>query len=175
MNDYEKYADDFLNETGIKITSEYLKTGKHFSDDKYPRDIYTITLSRGNRKYTFTFGQSFNCSGRYWKFGDYRSGVDYGKEIKKNGVGTGKFQISIPFGSFKEWKENKNFSQPSSYDVLACLTKYDPGSFEDFCADYGYDTDSRKAEKVYSGVINEWHNVSMLFNDAEIEKLAEIN
>jgi hypothetical protein len=37
--------------------------------------------------------------------------------------------------------------QPTAYDVLTCLTKYDPESFDNFCAEYGYDNDSRKVEK----------------------------
>ena len=33
---------------------------------------------------------------------------------------------------------------PVAYDVLAAITKTDPGSFEDFCDELGYDSDSRK-------------------------------
>ena len=29
---------------------------------------------------------------------------------------------------------------PTEYDVLACLTKYDPGNYEDFCSEFGYET-----------------------------------
>lgn len=63
---------------------------------------------------------------------------------------------------------------PTAYDILACLTKYDPESFEDFCANYGYDTDSRKAKKVYKKVVKEWEGVNRLFSDV-LEQLAEIN
>lgn len=64
---------------------------------------------------------------------------------------------------------------PTAYDILACLTKYDPGTFENFCADYGYDTDSRKAEKVYNDVVKEYDNLKMLYSDKELERLAEIS
>lgn len=63
---------------------------------------------------------------------------------------------------------------PTAYDVLACLTKYEPGTFENFCEDFGYDTDSRKAEKIYKAVCKEFENVSKLFTPEEIEQLAEI-
>jgi len=63
---------------------------------------------------------------------------------------------------------------PTAYDILACLTKYDPETFENFCANYGYDTDSRKAEKVYKAVLKEWEGVNRLFSDV-LEQLAEIN
>jgi len=38
--------------------------------------------------------------------------------------------------------------RPNAYDVLACLDTYADGeSFNDFCSDYGYETDSIKAKK----------------------------
>jgi hypothetical protein len=58
---------------------------------------------------------------------------------------------------------------------LACLTKYDPGSFEDFCNEFGYKEDSRTAERTYNAVVKEWQNVCMFWNDDEIEELREIN
>ena len=64
---------------------------------------------------------------------------------------------------------------PTAYDVLACIQKYDPGSFENFCGDFGYDTDSRKAEKTYRTVREEYLQVSRLFSDAELIELQEIN
>lgn len=64
---------------------------------------------------------------------------------------------------------------PTAYDILSCFTKYDPGTFENFCADYGYDTDSRKAEKIYNNVVKEYDNLKMLYSDKELELLAEIS
>lgn len=63
---------------------------------------------------------------------------------------------------------------PNAYDVLACLTKSDPGSFEDFCGEFGYDSDSRKAESIYKAVCKEWKQVSSMWTAAEIEKMQEI-
>ena len=63
---------------------------------------------------------------------------------------------------------------PDLYDVFSCLTKYDPGSFEDFCSEYGYDQDSRTAERTYKAVCKEFAAVDQLFSDI-IEELQEIN
>lgn len=65
--------------------------------------------------------------------------------------------------------------KPTDYDVLSCLTKYDPGTLEDFCSEFGYDTDSIRAGKTYKGVCKEWLMVSNFFTEAEIEELREIN
>lgn len=65
-------------------------------------------------------------------------------------------------------------SEPTLYSVLACLTKYDPETFEDFCGNYGYDNDSRAAEKTYKAVVKEWENMNRLFTTDELELLTII-
>jgi len=70
---------------------------------------------------------------------------------------------------------------PTMYDVLACLTKYDVGSFADFCADYGYndlplseyDRDY-EINALYEAVREEFEEVQRLFGDV-IEELQEIS
>ncbi len=64
---------------------------------------------------------------------------------------------------------------PTEYDVLACITKYDVGTFENFCGDFGYDVDSRKAEKTYKAVCREFAKVSAFFSPSELEAIQEIN
>ncbi len=63
--------------------------------------------------------------------------------------------------------------EPSLYDVLTCLQKYDVGTFWQFCWEFGYDEDSRTAEKIYKAVCKEFENVERLFSDI-IEELQEI-
>lgn len=65
-------------------------------------------------------------------------------------------------------------NEPTLYDVLVCLQKYDVGSFEDFCGEFGYDTDSRKAEKTYNAVCKEYENLCRLFTEEELNLLMEI-
>jgi len=68
-----------------------------------------------------------------------------------------------------------NDVKPTAYDLLSCLTKSDPGTFEDFCSEYGYETDSRRAERTYRKVKKEWLKVSQFFSAAELAELADIN
>ena len=157
MNEYEKQAQDFLDKTGTGFKADYVDYKEHFEGDTDKRDVYLITLTRGRRSFSFKFGQSINASGAWWKYGDYRKGVS-----KKR---------SFPYG---DWDKNKNFKAPGAYDVLSCLTKYDPGDFKEFCGDFGYDTDSKKAEKTYQAVKNEYTQLSVLFSDSEFEEMGEI-
>lgn len=65
--------------------------------------------------------------------------------------------------------------EPSLYDVLTCLQKYDVGTFQNFCGDFGYDTDSRSAERIYKAVCKEFAGVMRLFPETSImEELTEI-
>jgi hypothetical protein len=85
--------------------------------------------------------------------------------LKKDGK-----QYSFKFG--QSIAEGSN--EPTLYDVLACLQKYDVGTFEDFCGNFGYDEDSRKAEKIYKAVCKEYEGMQRLFNEEELELLQEI-
>ena len=62
-SEYDKQAEEFLSSTNTEFKAVFLKHDKHFPDDKEERDIYTITLKRGDRVYNFAFGQSLNDSG----------------------------------------------------------------------------------------------------------------
>jgi len=172
LNNYQQQAIDFLTATNTQFSATFLKTGKHFNDDTDERDIYEIELKRGSRVYKFKFGQSVNNSGEYLisiyirnQLGGLKRKFASKKELKK----------FSPFGLVvNDIVKNHNYSAPTPYDVLACLTKYDPGTFEDFCNEFGCDTDSKKAEKNYLSVKDEYMNVCALFTDAEIEQLQEI-
>jgi len=173
ISTYEQQAIDFLAQTGTVINCEFLRNGKHFDDDKETRDIYSVTITKGQRKYTFNFGQSINASGAYivapmlknkmiaanipHYFQSLKDAQKFRYELAQNVIG-----------------KNVNFSKPTAYDILCCLTKYDPGTFENFCSEFGYDEDSRKAEKIYKAVKDEYQNVCALFSDSEIELLSEI-
>lgn len=63
--------------------------------------------------------------------------------------------------------------EPSLYDVLTCLQKWEVGTFQNFCGEFGYDEDSRTAERIYKSVCKEFANVERLFSDI-IEELQEI-
>ena len=71
----------------------------------------------------------------------------------------------------------ENGKKPNEYDVLSCLTKYDVGSFDDFCYGFGYEPYDEKSYKriykLYLGVIDEYNGVERLFGDV-IDEFDEI-
>ncbi len=69
----------------------------------------------------------------------------------------------------------KGNEEPTLYDLLSCLQKYEVGTFEDFCSEFGYDEDSRSAYKTYKAVVKEYDKVCSLFSNDELEVLQLIN
>lgn len=132
-NEYEKQAEDFLKSTNTELIVEFKEYGTYFDDDEEERDIYNVTLKRGDKSYTFTFGQSINDSG------------------------------------------NK---KPTPYDILACLTTYEVGTFDDFCSEFGYNekplSEYPKVKKIYDKVCSEVKNLNILYSEKELEQLQEI-
>lgn len=165
MNKYDEQAQKFLEKTGTEFKAEFLRYGPHFEGEANKRDIYKITLKRGRREFTFNFGQSVYCSGRWVALQDSIYHAKRGDRSNK---------LHVPPGGHTTWKRNEKFEEPSAYNVLACMTKYDPGTLENFCSEFGYDADSKKAEKIYLAVIDEYKNLTMLFNEEELQEMAEI-
>ena len=75
----------------------------------------------------------------------------------------------------KELKEKKAAAKPTEYDILVCLNKHDPGNFEEFCCEFGYDEDSKTADRIYITVIKEYKQLERIFTEEQMEELREIN
>ena len=153
MNEYIKQATEFLQKTYAKMKIEYvgLAVNKEWKE-KQKRCLYEITLTSPRGSMIFDFWDSIRNT-----------------EIK-----------TMPFDAYnvqanKELAAKTKAAVPSVYDVLACLQKCDPGTFENFCSDYGYDEDSRTALRVYLAVQNEYTQLARLFTPEQMEELAEIN
>ena len=48
-----------------------------------------------------------------------------------------------------------------------------PEDFEEFCSEFGYDEDSRKAYKIFKKCVRQSEKIHKLFSDTELEKLDE--
>ena len=69
--------------------------------------------------------------------------------------------------------------RPTAYDVLACVEKYDVGTFHDFCNEFVYDEyddygrENAKAKRIYKAVCRETEKVNELFGDV-FEEFCEV-
>lgn len=157
------------------MTITYKENRKYFPEDKEPRDVYEILIERGNRKWKFEFGNSMNDSEFVAVYGKTKYPIPASFREKSNSEIAlyVKQNLQSDFGTVKADQIIRPVP-PSEYSVLACLTKFDPGSFEDFCSEYGYDSDGKTADRVYADVKEEWLNVCRIWSDSEIEELCEI-
>lgn len=177
MTDYQKQAQDFLTKTGTTIKKEFDRYGKHFDDDKYDRNIWTITISNKYHTYTFKFWDSVANSSIDWKkYGlpDYQV-----KILQAKGIVNYETLLKSKF-DFENWYRiiaiAKNYTpvEPDDYSILAWFYPLSSTNFADFCADFWYDTDSIKAKKIFDACIVEDSNLRKLFDRSEIDELIEI-
>lgn len=156
----------------LEFKTEFLENGLHFQGDKEKRDIYNITLKRGERKYAFKFGQSINNSNFYVKQGRCITQIDRKYLESKNLYSIIRTLSGLHFNSNCDTIHKP--IAPTLYDVLTCLQKYEVGTFNDFCGDFGYEDDSRNALKTYKAVVKEYDKMCSLFNNYELEILQTI-
>ena len=64
--------------------------------------------------------------------------------------------------------------KPNEYDVLACLQKYDVGTYENFLSEFGYDPYDKHSKEIYKGCVSEYERLCRVFTDEQMEELREI-
>lgn len=131
------------------------------------RDLYKITLTTPKGTMVFDFWNSiFNTTINHMDI------ITYAKKRFKCS-----YDYLTPQDKIKARKElakKKEEAKPTAYDILACLTSYDLGTFKEFCSEFGYDEDSRRALKIYLEVQEEYSNLAKLYTTEQMEELREI-
>lgn len=185
-------TEEFVKSTGIEIIKQYAGHRPYFQDDKHQRAVFQVTIKRGNKSISFTFGDSiansYAVAGDHFKVGEFRKicripkhkNIPYKdimylihnyKDLDKclavgGGAIGGRDNIQLV---------KVTNSLPSDYAILSCLEKYEVGTFYEWCNNFGYDTDSRKAEKIYFDCQRQFSDVSGFFTPDELIELQDIN
>ena len=171
MTNYIKQAEQFLKDTNT--TMEIIYNGMYFPRwDNELHCAYKIKLQNEKGKYNFTFFDSLhNTEIKKMSLSEYL------KKYKRiNNINDISYNEQQKYN--KELTKLKKESQPTCYDVLACLEKYDVGTLDDFMLEFGYECKTAKdisnVLETYSAVCEEYKNLCMLFDDEEMEQLREI-
>ena len=168
MNEYLKQAKNFLNKANAKCEIVYGGISRNENwKEREKRNWYDVTITTPRGKVTFIFWDSIhNTEISTMTFAEYAK-----KKLKYN----------VEDMSYDEKVKAKNDlvrlkaeAVPNEYDVLACLEKYDPGTFENFCLEFGYDEDSKTAERIYIAVIKQYKDLTKIFTEEQMEELSEI-
>lgn len=180
--DYNKQATDFLHGTNTKleIVVADKQTAPQWAKEGEKHGIqYKCTLSNKNHSYTFDF------------WGSVRDAelLTLAREAKERGFDSSYhfafrdalIKRNIKVNAGMRYRENKflltelmDALKPTAYDVLACLSPLYEDTLEDFCSSYGYDADSRTAERIFNACKEQDRNLRKLFTHAEIDQLTEI-
>ena len=187
MSEYTKQADDFLVKNNLEFRAvlvgsdcprfceDSLAERDMDKTDTFPRKThihgkhYRCTISGKNREHiTFDFWNSyadeeFNYVRMHSSECSYQT-LD--RVLGKKGYHDGALGIVTM---------KHKARMVSAYDLLVCIQKNDVGTFEDFCADFGCDTDSRRAEETYHAVCKEYQKVYKFFTAEELTELQEIS
>ena len=169
MNEYLEHAKNLLNKANAKCEIVYGGISRNENwKEKEKRNWYDVTITTPRGKMTFTFWDSIhNTEISTMTFEEYAK-----KKLKYNRV------EDMSYGEKVKAKNDlarlKADAVPNEYDVLACLEKYDPGTFEDFCSELGYNEDRRTAERIYIAVIKEYKDLIRIFTEEQMEELREI-
>lgn len=184
VNEYTKQADEFLTAHGMEFRAVLIGDDCPMFCTDAEKGIDMDKVNQFPRK-THIHGKHYRCTisakgRRHFSIDFWNS---YADEEHNYYTTPGKGRIAIwetqglP-ASLAELEKKYRGKKPikvTAYDVLATITKHDPGDFENFCSELDYDTDSRKAENVWRAVVKEWEKVSKFFTPEELEQVQEIN
>lgn len=179
MSDYDKQARGFLDRFGLAFSAKYeshecppfctpQKTGhKMLPCGGVHGGKYMVTIERANgQSFTFPFWNSYAS--------EYGPGDDaYQRRTKAPGRRDTLFwedHFSKAGGSRRSLAD-----PPKAYDVLSCISSDAvTDDFEEWCADYGYDVDSRKAYAQWESCRDFSYKILRFFTTDEITALQEI-
>lgn len=148
-NKYNKLANDFCLNTGTEITVRLSKEQKKPNwgtpvDNRHLHYIVEIKNKKGG--FSFDYWGSINDYEKVYKYKD----INYIKHL-----------------------EAQKEVSPKPYDILACLTVF-YGNFEDFCDEFGYNTDSIQAQQTYFEVRRQTGSLLDMFTNDELNTLQDI-
>lgn len=170
MTEYEKQAEDFLKECNAVMDIKFDGLEKpNWDDKKHAAYDCTITTPHGKMDVRF-YDSSINTEFLTMSVSDYLK--KYHKLVDVN-----PFDIRYRKAA-TELKRKKQEAIPTSYDILACLNKYDVGTMDDFMSEFGYEIkcveDMTDFINTYNAVVKEYQDICRCFTDEQIEKLREI-
>lgn len=169
INEYVERATDFLKKNHVDIRIDFvgLAVNKDWREQE-KRNLYTVTLTSPLGSMVFDFWDSiYNTEIQTMTIDQY---VKKSRKIPYDSL-----SYVQKFAALRELKSKQSEAIPTAYDVLACITKYDPGTFEDFCSEFDYDEDSIMAAKTYFAVQKEYTHLKKLLTSEQMEELQEIN
>ena len=158
-------------ETIKKATEEGIKKiDKELGGKSIKMSEYDKQAEKFLKEHNLNFGATYKECGRYFEEDTDERDI-YRIRIRRKDGGN-----SITFNFGQSIADTETATKPKAYSVLASISSdmSCPYDFEEFCGDYGYDEDSRTAEKIFKKSSKFAERLNTFFREGEKEDLAEI-
>ena len=121
-------------------------------------------------KHNLSFGAEYKEYGQYFE-GDTQERAIYRIRIRRKNNGR-----SITFNFGQSIAGTEVGEKPTGYDILASISGdiTCPYDFGEFCLEYGYNEDSREAERIFKRASKFAKRLNAFFDEGEKEGLTEI-
>jgi len=180
-SEYREQGAMFLSETNttLEVIEAVPQTSPLWCKEGEKHGIkYSVTLKNARGVYTFDFWGSIHNANmlalaeKVKGYGNKQSPEYFALEsfLKDKGYGIGLARLYPQ----KFIEKTREAIKPNAYDILNCLQPVSADTFEDFCSEYGYNEDSRGAEKTFNAILAQDRAMRKLFTIEELEALNEI-
>jgi hypothetical protein len=141
----------------ITISVKVIGKDFYFQDDKEERIILRIVILRDKKEISFRFGMSI-------------ADTELFSENEPDRMRRNSFKR---YSSVELMGKRKEVKADLLYYILCCIAcDYSiPDTFKDFCGEFGYNEDSRKAEKLFHDCREQSEKLHTIFKEEEISCL----
>lgn len=181
LSEYDKQANKFLKVTDSTLEVRLADPQKAplWAVNEIHGNHYIVTLKSPRGAFTFDYWDSIANAKQIKalqliknaQWGDISSDYYQAQDELKEIFGKKLSTVNVR----RHYDEYEKELHPRAYPVLACLNLLYSDSFEDFCAEYGYDTDSITASKTYSAMQEQDRMLRRLYTLDELELLEGVN
>lgn len=154
MNDTDKQVAAYLQEIGVEYKAYHLGESK---EKDWEHDAWRCCFN--NEGFEFKTGLGHRAPPTGWAAENIKQ--KYGRFAKTS----------------KEWKDACTLMKPEAASVLQCLlsdAQASRESFEEWCSNFGYDTDSREALGTYLACQETHIRLLKLFKTAQLVHLENL-
>lgn len=169
MTEYEAQAKQFLADCNATMEIKFIgrEIPTHWFGETKPRNKYQFTITTPKGKYTSYFWDSLHNTEM-----STISEITYAQQKYKASYDC--LRSHEKAKARAELAKLKAKAKPTEYDILACVEKYGYYSFNDFCAEFGYSTDSISAKEIFLACGEEYTGFRRIFTKEQMEKLRGI-
>jgi hypothetical protein len=173
MNEYEQQANNFFESTDCELRFERGNKLPHWANDD-PTYVYgakepiyhgrhwIVTMIRTHKRNGCEYQQNYTFD--YWESIDSMVKA-CGRLVKGRHLPHGySYEVT-------QWNPNSIKNPPTAHDILSCLDATCPLDFDEWCLQFGYETNNRKAYASWEACLKQRAALERMFNSEELEQL----